>query len=460
MAIESQYIKKLHPGSNYYDIYERATGKKIEKWEDMPKGVNVDWIKEGEPIAPIQSAPQQPVTPQQPVETAPGGFIQQSAPTSYPPTPSLWGYPVVFVKKGNDISMTAAGSLGEYLREGYQQISEEEYGRKYPKELARITGKQIQQPTQTAKNIPLSQSGKYYKTGNDVFESGTNRPIALDEFKRLGLNFKFIPEGKYTAKGIDITKTPEGVSFKKTDEYKNLPQEMRDFIDIAYNTIEVGGEEEARMFSNAITQAQAIADPYFKTQLAMAKAEVFGAIAERTQDFEARREAIQRARDELMEDVSRNKDFLTLDQQAEISRTVKSYDEDLLAIADQAAEKGLTMATGERSRALAEERRTSQFQDVIQSSRRRLNFQLKELELKASRGDIAAQKQLSDLQAKQTFGLQQIGRAAEEVLGTANLPAISGFMPTGDAMGKIEEEKRRAVISDVGGFMELQKGII
>mgnify|MGYP001617572262 CR=1 FL=1 len=44
-----------------------------------------------------------------------------------------------------------------------------------------------------AENIPLSKSGQYYKIGGDVFETGTNRPISLDEFQGLGLNFEFIP---------------------------------------------------------------------------------------------------------------------------------------------------------------------------------------------------------------------------------------------------------------------------
>lgn len=269
------------------------------------------------------------------------------------------------------------------------------------------------------------------------------------------------PPGAPPAPPVDVTKpVPDTVAFKNTDAYKALPQSIKDFIDIAYNLIEVGGEAEAKMFANAIAQAKAIADPYYKTQLSLAGAEVLGAIAEKNNDFETRKEVIERARDELMQDVSNNKEFLTLEQQADISRNIRQYDEDLLTIADEAAEKGLTFATGARSRALAESRRGEQFQDVIQSGQRRFNFQIKELELKAARGDTSAQKELEALTGQKGFALQQIGRAAEEVLGSANVPAIPGFTPTGSALGKIEEEKRRTTISDVGGFLQLQKGFI
>jgi hypothetical protein len=259
---------------------------------------------------------------------------------------------------------------------------------------------------------------------------------------------------------LDITKPVMAAAFKTTAAYQALPQGIKDFVDIAYNLIEVGGEDEAKLFSNAITQAQAVADPYYKTQLTLAKAEVLGSIAEKNADFETKREIIQRARDELLADVGSNKEFLSLEQQAEISRTVKTYDEDLLSIADQAAEKGITFATGARSRALAEERRSAQFSDVVQSSQRQYNFKIKELELKAARGDTDAQKQLSALSGQKTFAMQQIGRAAEEVLGTANLPAVEGYAPTGGVLGKIEEEKRKAITADTTGFMNLQRGFI
>lgn len=259
---------------------------------------------------------------------------------------------------------------------------------------------------------------------------------------------------------VDITKPVAAAEFKTTDAYKALSPEVKDFVDIAYNLVEVGGEAEAKMFADAVAQAKSIADPYYKTQLTLANAEVLGSIAEKRGDYETKREVIQRARDELLADVGSNKEFLSLEQQAEISRLAKEYDTDLLTIADQAAEKGLTFATGARSRALAEERRTDQYSDVVQSSRRQFNFRIKELELKAARGDVDAQKQLEALNQQKTFSLQQIGRAAEEVLGSANLPTVEGYTPVGGVAGKIEEEKQAAILKDTSGFYELQKGLV
>lgn len=63
-------------------------------------------------------------------------------------------------------------------------------------------------------NIPLSQSGQFYKIGNDIFETGTDRPISLDEFQAQGLNFEFIPTQEQL--------TPENNPLGLSDETRKL----------------------------------------------------------------------------------------------------------------------------------------------------------------------------------------------------------------------------------------------
>lgn len=255
----------------------------------------------------------------------------------------------------------------------------------------------------------------------------------------------------------DVTTPPVDKDFQNTDAYKALSDEEKETADLLFNVISVGGEAEARTFADAIQQSIAVAEPWAKAQAAMALAEFAGAVDETIFGFEAKAEAIKRSRDILAEDVTNQKEFLTLEQQSEIARQVKQYDQDLLTIADQAAEKGITFATGARSRQLAETRRTEQFQDVIESSRRKTNFQIKELELKAARGDVDAQKQLETLSGEQGFALRKIGRSAEEILGSerARELGITGFKPTGGVEGTLEEEKEKRIISDVGGVVGL-----
>lgn len=251
--------------------------------------------------------------------------------------------------------------------------------------------------------------------------------------------------------------------FHEFDAYKGLSDDDKLFVDEMFSLVQFGGEQEAQIFANAIKQAKGIADPFFRAKLGLALAETIGKIAEVTGDFETQKEVMERARDELLQDVRRGRDFFTLEQQSDIARLTNSYQSDILQIADLAAEKGLTLATGARSRELAESRRQEQFGDVVESSTRRFNLQIKELELRASRGETEASKQLESLKSQRTLRLESIGRGAEELLGTEGLGGVTGlgtFTPTGGVLGDIEERKRRSLISDTAAFVELQRGFL
>lgn len=250
------------------------------------------------------------------------------------------------------------------------------------------------------------------------------------------------------------------MAYKDTAAYQSLSADAKSFIDEAYKTIEVGGEAEAAKLSQAINQAIAIADPYYAKQLELAKAEITASIAKQTGDYETAYRTIENTKKRLAEDVAAESSYLTLEQQADIATVMNAYDEDMLSIADEAAEKGLGFAYGARSKIIADQRRTTQMQDVVQSSRREYNYKINELKLKAQRGDEDAAAELADLEKSNTLSLQKIGRTAEAVLGSANIPSVSGYTPVGGVLGSLEEEKRKSIISDVGGFMSLQSGLL
>jgi len=243
--------------------------------------------------------------------------------------------------------------------------------------------------------------------------------------------------------------------FKNTEQYQSLSDEEKEIVDLMFGLIRTGGEKEAQLFGDAIQQAIAIADPWAKAQGALLLAEFAIHIDETIFGAKAKMEAVQRARDVLMEDVGNRKEFLTLEQQAEISRQVQSYEQDILSIADAAADKGLTFATGYISRQRAEELRAVEHEDVIQSRKRDFNFRIKELKLRAARGETEAQAELERFQKEEEFSLRKIGQAAETILGSGGVPTETGYTPVGGITGSLEEEKERRIISDVGGIVDL-----
>lgn len=264
--------------------------------------------------------------------------------------------------------------------------------------------------------------------------------------------------------GGNVFSTPvTGKAFQDTDAYKALSAEDKAFIDQAFNLISVGTEKDAEIFAQAVQKAMDLADPYFKSKIALAKAGVGVQLARLSNNYDAAKDLIEKTQKQLLEDVAANKGFLSIEQQAELAREAKDYGYDLSSIANEAADKGITFATGERSRVQAEQKRTDQYSDVVQSSNRDYNYKVAELEKAAARGDEAAATELANLTKDKELSLKDIGHSAEQILGSGNLtgiPGIDGYQPVGGVTGQIEEEKQRTLISDVKGAVDLSKDLI
>ena len=251
-----------------------------------------------------------------------------------------------------------------------------------------------------------------------------------------------------------------GKAFQGSDAYKALSAEDQQFINDAFAYITYGTEEDARRFATAVKQAKDLADPYFKSKLAISAAQVGVKVALEKNDYNAAKEIIERTQKELLEDVTSSKGFLSLEHQSDLAREAKDFGMDLLDIADSAAEKGITFATGARSRVESEQRRAQTYGDVVQSSTREFNFKVNELENRAARGDVSAKAELDRITKTKDLNLKNIGLGAEQILGSANLTPIEGYTPVGGITGSIEEEKERTIMSDIKGGIDLQKNLI
>ena len=235
--------------------------------------------------------------------------------------------------------------------------------------------------------------------------------------------------------------------FRNSAAYQALGTDAKSLVDLAFSSFS-GTLEQQQIFVDALTQAQALADPYSKSQLLLFGAEFELAVAKTKNDYEAQAEILNRARTDLAAELKSNEDFLNLEQQSNLAKELKTYDTDLLTIAETAEAKGLTFATGIKSRMGAEERRGEQYQDVIQSTKRQYNFRIENLKQAARQGDIKAQKELENLSSQQGFKLQNIGQQAERVLGSTGLGGLGlgGFISQGGALGSVEQERRKSII--------------
>jgi hypothetical protein len=140
-----------------------------------------------------------------------------------------------------------------------------------------------QAPVQQARTMPsISESGQYYKSGNDVYESGTNRHIDLDEFQRLGLNFALLPQGQAPVQQestgnlvVDniinqLNSSGDENSRAMSELIKENQKILNDLI-ASGKTVNPNVEITPELTAKWLTQAQGEISPYYSNQMKLAR---------------------------------------------------------------------------------------------------------------------------------------------------------------------------------------------
>lgn len=169
----------------------------------------------------------------------------------------------------------------------------------------------------------------------------------------------------------------------------------------------------------ALNEAIEQSEPYMKNELRIAQDEVKRGFAEAKGDYKTSAEILNRRIDNIEQDLEENKEFLSMEQQAELSRVAQGYEIQRDNLVETHALSGMTFST---KRQLAEKRMTDEEKGIVESTKRQYNKKIADLQKEADRGDLEAQKQLEDLQRQLNEDLTRMGREFEEEYGTENLP--------------------------------------
>jgi len=252
-------------------------------------------------------------------------------------------------------------------------------------------------------------------------------------------------------------------AYKDSQAYQDLPDALKDLVDTSFATLFKGEEADFVKLNEAIKQAQAIVDPFFAAQLALTRASLVDSVARTTKSFEFGQEAIKRIRDELIEDISLAGEQLGLEEQAQLSSAIRQFDTNVLDLRDAAAQKGTTFGEGRLTLSGDIEQAQTESAEIIQSTRRKANFQRQELSQRAQQGDRGARAKLAEGESDFGFDLQDIGRRAEEILGStgatglaADAPELSGVNFVGGVLGNIEVQRQQSFARELGVFFDAQ----
>mgnify|MGYP001597196609 CR=1 FL=1 len=118
----------------------------------------------------------------------------------------------------------------------------------------------------------------------------------------------------------------EYAGFVFLSKVHDLSQDQKDLVDLAFSTFN-GTEEQQRVFSEAVRNASAIADPYARTQIALFNAEYGISIAKTINNYEEQHKLLTNIIKDLADTLKLNVDNLTLEEQSEIAKINKAKGE-------------------------------------------------------------------------------------------------------------------------------------
>jgi hypothetical protein len=267
------------------------------------------------------------------------------------------------------------------------------------------------------------------------------------EFKRVSKKWK------ETTAALD-SRIPE---FLRNDpSFLNLPTDMKEIAVYNYEVQKSNDEDKALKLAQALEIATEQAEPYWKSIVLIAQDEILRGFEAVRGDFNSSVERQQRIIENINADLTTNKDFLSLEQQSDLSNLAKNYEINTEQLIEGAANQGMTFST---KRKIAEKRLAESNTGMVESTNRRYNKQIADLETQATRGNLEAQKELEDLARKKNESITSIGRSGETYLGTENLPEGTGYEALGNVTGSLYEDKVKDIEARKQGvFEELTQG--
>lgn len=384
---------------------------------------------------------------------------------------------------GNGFGYIPTGSPGDLLMN-----NPDEYYRKYPDQQRPGSTPTPSQPgspsvpstPSTPGPVALSKSSfteLFKNPGSDTVYGRTKdgKVIAFEtgkQFTDLGLSWgdvvtkNDVPTGVINMSAFISGQTTPGSTtpstsldlpddIKNNEYFKALDDEGKALAAQYYKTLASGSAEEATKFSNALQVALKQADPYWKEKLRVVTDELERSLSSSDKDLGAKEEEYSRRIREIEEDLTYNRDQLTIEQQAELARQARGYRDDLDMVRETMAERGLSSST---IKTRTEERLSQVNDDIVESTTRKYNRDQRNLGVTAGRNITTYQKNLEEL--RRSISESKIGnvRKVESVLGTDATKMIpgAGNLTLGGLSGSIKDEQANDVLARARALLQGQ----
>jgi len=232
--------------------------------------------------------------------------------------------------------------------------------------------------------------------------------------------------------------------------YAALPEDLRKVAAYFENVGLASNTEQGTRLIQALQTASSQADAYMKQFFRIAEDTMIRTADEYQSAFGTQSERLNKRILELQEDLSKNKEFLTLEEQSDLTRMSNNYTANLKATQGTMAAAGLTQST---IRSEAETRLAEQNQGLVEDTQRQYSKRISDLETYAARGSTEAKSELENLKESLGYNITNIGRELETNVGSENMPALSGYNPLGNITGTLPEQKTKDIAQRAGALL-------
>lgn len=294
------------------------------------------------------------------------------------------------------------------------------------------------------------------------------KQVTIDEavpgiFGQLG--YQYVNGGPTTPTKTEVTnpvKVETGVAnlptitvpkeLAENPYYKKLEPDNQTLIAYYWNVTNSQNEAKKTAFQDALKLAGESADPYWREKINIVKDETNRAFGSLVSDEASQEEDLSRRSKAIDEDLAYNKDYLTTEQQAELSRQKTTYDNQLATMRENMASRGLSSSS---IKTQAQEQLDTANAGVIGSTQRAYDKQQRDLGVTAQRNVADITAQLQDLKRKLGENKATTARSAEKYLGSAeagNIPGASSYL-LGNVTGTMGEDKGSDILTRANALL-------
>ena len=246
------------------------------------------------------------------------------------------------------------------------------------------------------------------------------------------------------------TKTAEDESFFNSDGYKALPADQQAVARSVFNSVASNDTDTAAQLSAALNKAKEFADPYFKAQISIALDTLVRGFTEADNKLQFDETSLNQKLSDLRDITATSKEFLTLDQQAELKKLEQTYTTQLETVQNDLSAAGF----GDSSRRTKTENLLSTTKgDLVESTNRAFAQNMNKLNTNLNINERDTAQEIERLKQITAGNKTDLGRKVEGLIGSENLPNTAGYNPLGGVTGSQQQDYYKDVINATQRFV-------